>query len=59
MQVVILTKSTLAEAISIDGFCHKNNISFIRADIKGVFGSIFCDFGEVFEVVDVDGELSA
>lgn len=45
----------LAEAIRIDDFCHKNGIAFIRADIRGVFGSVFCDFGPAFTVLDVDG----
>lgn len=45
----------LAEAIRIDDFCHKNGIAFIRADIRGVFGSVFCDFGPSFTVLDVDG----
>lgn len=40
----------------INAVCHRNGISFIRADVKGVFGSIFCDFGRNFEVTDVDGE---
>ena len=59
MQVVILTNNALAEAIRIDECCHENDISFIRADIKGIFGSVFCDFGKTFEVTDVDGELPA
>ncbi len=47
----------LAEAVRIDDFCHKNNIAFIRADIRGVFGSVFCDFGPSFVVSDVDGMI--
>ncbi len=57
MQVVILTKSSLAEAVRVNEQCHAHGISFIRADIKGVFGSVFCDFGKAFEVLDVDGML--
>ena len=56
MQVVILTDNTLAEAIRINECCHEKHISFIKADIKGVFGSVFCDFGKTFEVTDVDGK---
>ena len=56
-QVVILTNSNLGEAMRINDFCHTHDISFIRADIRGVFASVFCDFGENFEVVDTDGEL--
>ena len=28
----------------------------IRGDVRGVFGSLFCDFGPSFDVLDVDGE---
>lgn len=55
-QVVILTNHILAESIQIDSFCHQHGIKLIRADVRGVFGSVFCDFGKEFEVVDVDGE---
>ena len=30
--------------------------AFIKGDTKGVFGSVFCDFGDSFTVVDQDGE---
>lgn len=54
-QVVILTDSRLSEAVKINSICHEHDISFIRADVRGVFGSVFCDFGETFEVIDTDG----
>eukprot|EP01090_Pellita_catalonica_P012261 TRINITY_DN2618_c0_g1_i1.p1 TRINITY_DN2618_c0_g1~~TRINITY_DN2618_c0_g1_i1.p1 ORF type:complete len:1084 (+),score=254.07 TRINITY_DN2618_c0_g1_i1:167-3253(+) len=40
-------------------FCHKNGIVFIHVNVKGVFAKIFCDFGEVHEVTDPDGEPPA
>lgn len=57
-QVVVFTDITLDKAVEIDDFCHKHEpaIAFIKADIRGVFGSVFCDFGPSFTVVDVDGE---
>ncbi|CAM6046261.1 unnamed protein product [Sphagnum compactum] len=57
-QVVVFTDILLEKAIQIDEFCHQHDppISFIKADICGVFGSVFCDFGPSFTVVDVDGE---
>lgn len=54
--VVVATQMPLAEAIRIDNFCHKADIPFIKADIRGVFASVFCDFGPAFQVHDVDGE---
>ncbi|XP_002982764.2 ubiquitin-activating enzyme E1 2 [Selaginella moellendorffii] len=57
-QVVVFTDSSLEEAIRFNNFCHNHNppIAFIKADIRGIFGSVFCDFGPDFTVVDVDGE---
>lgn len=40
----------------MSSFCHANNIALIVASTKGLFGQIFCDFGEGFEVVDTNGE---
>jgi len=57
-QVVVLTDVLLEKAIEIDEFCrrHEPVIAFIKAEICGVFGSVFCDFGPSFTVFDVDGE---
>ena len=55
MQVVVCTNTMMKESISVDEICHKHNIGFIRADICGVFASVFCDFGKGFQVLDVDG----
>ena len=55
-QVIILTESSNEEQAQFGQFCHKNSIKFIVAQTRGIFGQIFCDFGEDFEVNDVDGE---
>ncbi|XP_078270319.1 ubiquitin-like modifier-activating enzyme 1 [Rhinoraja longicauda] len=55
-QVVVLTNSLLEEQLEVGQFCHQNNIKFIVADTKGLFGHLFCDFGEDFEVTDENGE---
>ena len=46
----------MKESISLDEICHKHSIGFIKADIYGVFASVFCDFGKGFQVLDTDGE---
>jgi len=56
--VVVLTESTTEQQIEFGDYCHHNNIKFIVAETRGVFGQIFCDFGEDFEVVDTDGETA-
>ncbi len=45
----------LKKALALNDFCHRSGIAFIRADIRGVFASVFTDFGASFTVVDVDG----
>ena len=39
-----------------DAACRAAGAAFIRGDVRGVFGRLFCDFGEAFDVLDVDGE---
>ena len=55
VQVVVCTTTLLKEAIVLDEVCHRHDIAFIKADICGVFASVFCDFGRKFCVLDVDG----
>ncbi|KAH7447696.1 hypothetical protein KP509_01G117400 [Ceratopteris richardii] len=57
-QAVVFTNSSLEQAITYNNFCHSQTppIAFIKADIHGLFGSVFCDFGPEFKVLDVDGE---
>lgn len=58
VQAVVFTDLPLAQALAFDAFCHAHNppVAFIRAETRGVFGSVFCDFGPGFTVSDVDGE---
>lgn len=56
--VVVLTESSTEEQLEFGQFCHKNDIKFIVAQTRGIFGQIFCDFGPKFEVVDTDGETA-
>jgi len=57
-QVVVLTDASHAKSIEVDEFCRTQNppIAFIRAETRGVFASVFCDFGPSFTVNDTDGE---
>jgi ubiquitin-activating enzyme E1 len=40
----------------MNDFTHTHGISFISTTTHGLFGSIFCDFGPSFMVVDQNGE---
>ncbi|KQK14498.1 hypothetical protein BRADI_1g16680v3 [Brachypodium distachyon] len=57
-QAVVFTDISLDKAYEFDDYCHSHQppISFIRTQVCGLFGSVFCDFGPNFTVLDVDGE---
>ncbi|XP_047125803.1 ubiquitin-like modifier-activating enzyme 1 isoform X1 [Hydra vulgaris] len=55
-QCVVLTNSSLSEQFQISDFTHRNNQKLIIADTKGLFGVLFCDFGNNFIVTDNNGE---
>ncbi|OMO82887.1 Ubiquitin/SUMO-activating enzyme E1 [Corchorus capsularis] len=57
-QAVVFTDISLEKALEFDDYCHNHqpSISFIKTEVRGLFGSVFCDFGPEFTVFDVDGE---
>ncbi|XP_071816055.1 ubiquitin-like modifier-activating enzyme 1 isoform X2 [Apostichopus japonicus] len=55
-QVVVLTESSLEAQVKIGEFCHTQGIQLIVACTRGLFGQIFCDFGDEFTVYDKTGE---
>ncbi|MCO5606848.1 hypothetical protein L7F22_061039 [Adiantum nelumboides] len=57
-QAVVLINASLEQACTYDSYCRNQTppVAFIKADIHGLFGSVFCDFGPEFKVFDVDGE---
>ncbi|KAL2754524.1 hypothetical protein ACRALDRAFT_1081525 [Sodiomyces alcalophilus JCM 7366] len=55
-QVVVLTSLPLKIQKIIADYCHSKGIYVVVADTFGLFGSIFCDFGEQFSVMDDTGE---
>lgn len=70
--VLVLTEAATADAVRLDEACRSRKkvksdengeisspIAFIRADTRGVFASVFTDFGDSFVVDDVDGEEPA
>ena len=54
--MIVLTKSSLEAQLKIGDFCHSKGIHLIIADTRGLFGQVFCDFGDDFTVIDVNGE---
>ncbi|KAL2171702.1 hypothetical protein VTG60DRAFT_1998 [Thermothelomyces hinnuleus] len=55
-QVVVLTNTPLRTQKIVGDYCHEKGIYFIVADTFGLFGSVFCDFGKNFTVIDATGE---
>lgn len=57
-QAVVFTDINLEKAIEFNDYCHNHQppISFIKSEVRGLFGSVFCDFGPEFTVFDVDGK---
>ena len=50
--VVVLTNTPASEQIPINKFCRENGVKFISTEARGVFGYIFVDFCDNFEVGD-------
>ncbi|EXB37971.1 Ubiquitin-activating enzyme E1 1 [Morus notabilis] len=57
-QAVVFTDICLEKAVEFNDYCHNHQppIAFIKSEVRGLFGNVFCDFGPEFTVVDVDGE---
>lgn len=54
--VIVITDLPLVEQLGISEIARENNTCLIIATTRGLFGQIFCDFGENFTVVDTNGE---
>lgn len=52
----MLTGTPLKTQEIVGAYCHSKSIYVIVADTFGLFGSVFCDFGEKFTVIDATGE---
>lgn len=55
-QIVVVCDELLPDQIEHNLMCRKYCTKFIFAQTQGLFGSVFCDFGDTFEVMDTDGE---
>jgi ubiquitin-activating enzyme E1 len=54
-KIVVLTETSDKEQKRVSEICRLHRIALITADTKGLFGQVFCDFGENFIVYDDDG----
>lgn len=53
--VIVLTEATYKEQLRISEMARKLKKAFITCDTRGLFGQVFCDFGDDFVVYDEDG----
>ncbi|KAI6247463.1 Ubiquitin-activating enzyme E1 1 [Erysiphe necator] len=55
-QAVILTDIPLKDQLIISQYLHEKGIYVVITETFGLFGYIFCDFGDNFHVIDSTGE---
>ncbi|KAJ6592634.1 ubiquitin activating enzyme [Mycena capillaripes] len=55
-QVVVLCNTSYAKQLEINDWTHANGVCFIAAETRGLFGSVFNDFGPSFTCGDLTGE---
>ncbi|KAJ7638566.1 hypothetical protein FB45DRAFT_988580 [Roridomyces roridus] len=55
-QAVVLCNTSYTKQLEINNWTHENGVSFIAAETRGLFGSVFNDFGPKFTCVDPTGE---
>ena len=53
--VVLCDNTPLSTIVQYNNVCHQHNTTFIYAQVNGVTGMMFSDFGESFEIFDSDG----
>ncbi|KAI6034062.1 ubiquitin activating enzyme [Pisolithus microcarpus] len=53
---VILCSASYEKQLEINDWTHANGVHFISAEVRGLFGSVFNDFGPKFTCVDTTGE---
>jgi len=54
--VVVFCDHNIAALCDLNETCRKHNVKFIAVESRGLTGAMFCDFGNNFEIFDVDGE---
>jgi len=55
-KVIVIIDMSYQEQIPINEFARNNNIHYISASTPGLFGQVFCDFGNNFICYDNNGE---
>ena len=54
--ILVTTDIPISTQTYLNNLCRECNVKYIHAETRGVFGKIFCDFGNEFIVNDANGE---
>ena len=54
--MIVLCDYNIYDILEYENYCNINNIKFLLANTHGLYGYIFCDFGNNFVTYDTDGE---
>lgn len=54
-RVIVLTSTLKSEQLRVAEIARNNGSALIIGDTRGLFGQVFCDFGEDFTIYDVNG----
>lgn len=59
-QILVLTDSSLADAVKYNEYCHAHGIKFLWAEVPGVYASLFVDFpGPIAGSAEADEQMGA
>ena len=53
---VVAVDRPMEEVLRLNAACREAGCRLVVCDARGVFGRVFCDFGDAFTVEDTDGE---
>ena len=54
--VILVIDRPQSSQIILNDVCQKGSIPYDSIETVGCYGHIFCDFGDIFHVIDEDGE---
>eukprot|EP01035_Chromulina_nebulosa_P022544 gene22544-29193_t len=56
--IVVLIDISLNKQLYLADLCHQHGVYVVTSNVRGLFGSVFCDFGNDFTIYDKNGELT-
>jgi len=56
LDVIVLTEASYETIVAVNDYCRAKGKRFLSTDLHGVFGRVFNDYGDKFDVLDKNGE---